>query len=74
MSIAIRLAYATRYGSTRETAAAIGGNLSKAGFTVELQAARQVNTLDGFQAVQLGVPFYFAAWHGGSQAKKEAAK
>lgn len=54
--------YATRYGSTREIADAVAGELSLAGFVVDLvPAERDVDPLD-YDAVVLGSPLYMGKW------------
>ncbi|MDD1716010.1 MAG: flavodoxin domain-containing protein [Methanolinea sp.] len=54
--------YATRYGSTREIADAIAGELSLAGFAVDLAASeRDIDPLD-YDAVVLGSPLYMGKW------------
>lgn len=63
MPTKILLAYASKYGSTREVAEAIATSLSAAGLTVDLLPARKVASLAGYRAVVLGAPFYIGSWH-----------
>ncbi len=63
MAKKILVAYATTYGSSKEIAEAIAGTLGKSGLEVELQPARNVKSLAGFQAVVLGAPLYMFRWH-----------
>jgi menaquinone-dependent protoporphyrinogen oxidase len=59
----VLVAFATSYGSTQEVAEAAAQVLRDAGLEVEVQAARKVRTLEGFQAVVLGAPLYMFRWH-----------
>jgi len=61
MTASILVAYATRYGSTKEVAETVATTLEEQGLEVELKAAREVRSLDGHGAVVLGTPLYFGA-------------
>jgi menaquinone-dependent protoporphyrinogen oxidase len=63
LSDAVLVAYATRYGSTEEVAAAVTEALREKGLGVDLQPARQVRALEGYRAVVLGAPLYMFRWH-----------
>lgn len=63
MSTSILVAYATRYGSTKEVAEAIAETLRQAGAQVELQPLSEVRSLAGFQAVVMGAPLQMYRWH-----------
>lgn len=63
MSASILVAYATRYGSTQEVAETIATTLRERGLEVDVQPARQVRTLAGYQAVVLGAPLFMFHWH-----------
>lgn len=63
MSASILVAYATRYGSTEEVAAAIAATLRERGLAVDLQPMHAVQTLAGYAAVVLGAPLYIGHWH-----------
>lgn len=58
MLSSVLIAYATRGGSTREVAHAIGAALDEAGVPAEVLPVEQVNTLTGREAVILGSPLY----------------
>ena len=63
MSTTILVGYATRYGTTREAAEAAAAALRECGFTVNVQLARDVRSLDGYNAVVLGAPLFMFHWH-----------
>jgi menaquinone-dependent protoporphyrinogen oxidase len=63
MSGSVLVAYATRYGSTREVADAVAATLREGGLEVNIQPARQVRTLAGYSAVVLGAPLFMFRWH-----------
>jgi menaquinone-dependent protoporphyrinogen oxidase len=63
MPDAVLVAYATRYGSTQEVAAAVAAVLRERGLEVEVQPARQVCSLAGYGAVVLGAPLFMYRWH-----------
>jgi menaquinone-dependent protoporphyrinogen oxidase len=63
MASTILLGYATRYGSTREVAAAIAAALRESGIEVDLQPLSAVRTLERYGAVVLGAPLYMFRWH-----------
>lgn len=62
MSETILVTYATRYGSTQEVAEQIATVLRQNGLTVDVQSARQVQSLEGYRAVVLGAPLYIGRW------------
>ncbi|MFC2037238.1 flavodoxin domain-containing protein [Chloroflexota bacterium] len=57
------VAYATRYGSTKEVAEAIAQTLGESGLAVDLQPLRDVRSLDGYSAVVMGAALYMFRWH-----------
>ncbi|MBN2393190.1 MAG: flavodoxin domain-containing protein [Anaerolineae bacterium] len=62
MSDKVLVVYATRYGSTQEVAERVAATLRENGLQVDVQAARQVRTLEGYRAVVLGAPLYIGRW------------
>jgi len=62
MSDRILVAYATRYGSTREVAEGIAATLRDGGAAVDVQSAERVRDLDGYRAVVVGAPLYMFNW------------
>lgn len=63
MLTSVLVAYATRYGSTKEVADAVGATLRESGLEVEVRSAADVQSLDGYDAVVLGAAFYMYRWH-----------
>lgn len=59
----VLVAYASTHGSTQEVAGAVAATLREHGLTVDLQAARQVRSLEGYGAVVLGAPLYMFHLH-----------
>ncbi len=57
------VAYGTRYGSTREVAETIAETLGEQGAEADVKQAREVRSLDGYDAVVLGTPLYLGALH-----------
>jgi menaquinone-dependent protoporphyrinogen oxidase len=66
MAIRVLVAYATKYGSTREIAAFIGetirGALGDSAVELEVIEARAVRDVTGYDAVVLGSALYAAHW------------
>jgi len=58
----ILIAYASRYGSTREIAEMIAGKLRAAGHAVDVRSAREVAALGAYDVVVLGSAIYEGAW------------
>lgn len=58
MLSSVLIAFATRSGATAEVAEAIAAAMQEAGVSAEIQAASQVNSLTGREAVILGAPLY----------------
>ncbi len=58
MSSQVLVAYATRYGSTREVAETTADSPRERGLAVDVRAARDVGNLEGYRAIVLGAPLY----------------
>jgi len=54
----ILVAYASKKGSTTEIAQAIGKDIQAAGHLVDVTEMKSVSSLDGYNAVVIGAPFY----------------
>lgn len=63
MTNKVLLAYASKYGSTREVADAIAKTLREKGLDVEMRQAGEVRSLNEYGAVILGAPLYLYRWH-----------
>ena len=59
----ILVGYATRSGSTREIAQAIGETLRAGRREVDVRPLKEVRSLEGYQSVVLGAPFFMFRWH-----------
>jgi menaquinone-dependent protoporphyrinogen oxidase len=59
----VLVAYATKYGSTREVAAEVARVIRLRGLEVEIRPAREVKSLDRYQAVVLGGALYTGRLH-----------
>lgn len=62
MNKRILVTYATRAGATAEIAAEIGSTLSQRGFLVDLKPVKEIQTLDGYQAVLMGSAVRMGNW------------
>jgi menaquinone-dependent protoporphyrinogen oxidase len=63
MAADVLIAYASKCGSTEQTARRIGELLRKQGLTTEVGPAREVTDLGGFRAVLVGGSLYMGRWH-----------
>lgn len=63
MNTKILVAYASTHGSTKEVAEDIATTLRSCGLAVDLQPARDVRSLEGYQGVVLGAPLYMFRLH-----------
>jgi len=59
----VLIAYATKYGSTREVAEAIAATLRAQGLAVEVEPAAAVNSVEPYAAVVVGGALYTGRWH-----------
>jgi menaquinone-dependent protoporphyrinogen oxidase len=59
----VLIAYASTHGSTEEIAETVAATIREGGLAVDLQPARNVRTLEGYQAVVLGAPIYLFHLH-----------
>lgn len=59
----ILVCYATKTGSTRETAEAIAKELESKGFEAEAHALAQAGDLSSYDGVVVGAPVNGMAWH-----------
>ncbi|MTE14272.1 flavodoxin domain-containing protein [Nocardia aurantiaca] len=58
----ILVAYATRYGATREIADHLATTLRESGLEVDCRAMRELRTIDDYRGIILGAPFYYGRW------------
>lgn len=58
----VLVAYATKFGSNREIAEAIGETLRSEGLTVEVRPAGEIRDVRPYRAVVLGSAIYSATW------------
>jgi menaquinone-dependent protoporphyrinogen oxidase len=58
----VLVAYATKSGSTQEIAEVVSDTLRLQGLEVDIQAVKNVRSLDGYKAVILGAPIYIFHW------------
>lgn len=58
----VLVAYASKYGATAEIAAKIGEVLHDQGLQTDIQPAKDIKDLSGYQAVVLGSAVYIGQW------------
>ena len=58
----VLVAYASKYGATKEIAEKIGEVLQDAGCSVDVHSVSDVKDLSGYQAVVLGSAAYIGGW------------
>jgi len=63
MTAPVLVAYATKYGSTREVAVAIAQILREHDLEIAVRPARDVHSLERYSAVVLGAALYMGHWH-----------
>jgi len=71
MSYRVLVAYASRFGSTKGIAERIGEVLAAAGLAVDVQAADEVEVVDGFHAFVVGSSVEGGHWLKGASALLE---
>jgi len=60
----VLVAYATKYGSTREVAEAVASALREQGAEAVVRPAGEVRDVENYSAVVLGTALYFFRWRG----------
>lgn len=60
----VLVAYASKYGSTREVAERVAACLRAAGLNADVTPVGEVRSLEGYSAVVLGTALYFFMWRG----------
>ncbi len=70
MADSVLIAYATGSGSTQEVAEKIAATPRERGLAVDVRPVKQVQTLDGYQAVVVGAPLYMSDCYNLIQALK----
>ncbi|MEJ2549409.1 MAG: flavodoxin domain-containing protein [Anaerolineales bacterium] len=68
MANSVLIAYASKYGATKEIAEKIGEVLRQSGLTAEVQPADGIKDVSSYQAVVLGSAVYVGKW------RKQAVK
>jgi menaquinone-dependent protoporphyrinogen oxidase len=63
----VLVAYASKHGSTAEIAEVIAETLRETGLEADCREARDVATLDPYDAVVLGSAVYMKRWRGGAK-------
>ena len=58
----VLVAFASKYGSTKEVAKAVADVLCESGFAADLQPVSKVRDLAPYGAVVLGAPIYLGSW------------
>lgn len=59
----ILIAYASKYGSTKEVAEKVSGRLSAIGWQPTLEELKNVKSISGYDALILGAALYMYKWH-----------
>jgi menaquinone-dependent protoporphyrinogen oxidase len=59
----VLVAYATKFGSTREVAEAIAAAMREAGVEVDMRPLREVKSLESYGAIVVGAALYMYKWH-----------
>jgi menaquinone-dependent protoporphyrinogen oxidase len=61
MSKPVLIAFASRYGSTKEVAERIAQIFIQSGFEVEVLPCKKVDTIEQYQFIVIGAPFYIGS-------------
>lgn len=64
----VLVTYSSKHGATRQIAERIAGALRTAGLAVDVQAVKDVEHLESYDAVVLGSSVYMGAWNAGARA------
>ena len=70
----ILVAYDTKNGSTTEVAQTIASRLKDRGATIDIELARNVRKLDGYDGLVLGAPIYAGRWLSGAHRVLKRAR
>jgi menaquinone-dependent protoporphyrinogen oxidase len=62
IDMTVLVTYATKHGSTREIAEAIGGRLREQGLDAEVRPIRELDGLERFDALVIGSAVYLGSW------------
>ncbi len=60
--MSILVAYATRYGATRQIAGRIAERLRATGLEVDVQSVEAIGDLTGYEAIILGSAVFYGSW------------
>lgn len=61
MSESVLIAFATRYGSTKEIAEKIGQILIQSGFEVDVLPCKKVEKIESYHFIVIGTPYYIGS-------------
>ena len=62
MTVKVLVAYASKYGSTKEIAEKIGESIKGEGLDVDVLSAEKVKDINGYQGVVIGSASYIGMW------------
>ncbi len=58
----ILVAYASKYGSTKEVALVVAGVIREKGLSADVQPIAKIRNASGYRRMVLGAPLYFGRW------------